>query len=76
VDLASASAAAAIGVATTVRDEEDCQDRQDKRLDYWTQDQNSSFTQYQSSKVCFDLFPLSVDTCFLLTSKLVLSDKS
>ena len=50
MDLASASAAAAIGVATTVRDEEDCKD---ERLNYWTQDQNSSFLHQQPSKVSF-----------------------
>ena len=55
VDLASASAAAAIGVATTVRDEEDSQDN---RLNSRAQDENSLFTHQQPSKVCFHVVPL------------------
>ena len=55
MDLASASAAAAIGVATTVRDEEDSQDN---RLNSRAQDENSLFTHQQPSKVCFHVGPL------------------
>ena len=55
MDLASASAAAAIGVATTVRDEEDSQDN---RLNSRAQDENSLFTHQQPSKVCFHVVPL------------------
>jgi hypothetical protein len=67
VNLASASAAAAIGVATTVRDEEDCQDVQDQRRNSWNpiDESSSSRNQFQVGQGFSKLFCFAVFSIFL-----------